>query len=207
VKKIKIDSTKPLWFTSDTHFGHANILRYCSRTRNHFRNIDEHDDGLVEKWNARVGKDDTVFHLGDFAFMKPSKFSDLVFRLNGQIHFVHGNHDKLDDSHYKNRFAFIEDDIVELEVDQPRTSEGLKLKYSVQPIVLCHYPFQTWNRMYYGAWHLHGHCHGTLPQNNELARLDVGVDVHALAPVSFAEVRDIFEPRANRFIKDNRRKD
>jgi calcineurin-like phosphoesterase family protein len=85
------------FFISDTHFGHANIIRYTLRP---FSSVQEMDKVLIENWNKRVKKDDTVFFLGDFLFMKSSeapegkKFEYFRSQLNGNIIFIRGNHDK-----------------------------------------------------------------------------------------------------------------
>jgi len=109
------------WFTSDTHFGHGNIMKYCRRLawmnererkvmeRGNIEEMEDlrickesvakHDAALAELWNAKVGKDDTVYFLGDFCFKHSSEAPDAnVFeyykdKLNGRIVFVAGNHD------------------------------------------------------------------------------------------------------------------
>ena len=79
------------WITSDTHFGHTNVIAYCARP---FRSVEEMDAELIKRWNARVSKDDIVYHLGDFCFRAPQdKVADLVSKLNGRIVLVMGNHD------------------------------------------------------------------------------------------------------------------
>jgi calcineurin-like phosphoesterase family protein len=78
------------WFTSDWHFGHRNVINYCDRPWNH---INDMDKDLVDRWNATVQPQDTVYFLGDFAFnwKKPEEISPL---LNGRKILVAGNHDK-----------------------------------------------------------------------------------------------------------------
>lgn len=78
------------WFTSDTHFGHANIIHLAPGRP--FATIEEHDEALVAAWNARVRPGDDVWHLGD-ASMRFAGLIDVVPRLNGRIHLVAGNHD------------------------------------------------------------------------------------------------------------------
>ena len=66
VKPLVLDSSKQgIWFTSDTHFGHKNILKFCKRP---WDTVEEMVEGLIQNWNRVVGKDDLIFHLGDFAF-------------------------------------------------------------------------------------------------------------------------------------------
>lgn len=79
------------WIISDTHFGHPNVIPYCARP---FKSVKEMDNELIKRWNARVSKDDIVYHLGDFCFKFPQdKVAALVSNLNGRIILVMGNHD------------------------------------------------------------------------------------------------------------------
>lgn len=87
-----LKSVPKIWFTSDTHFGHANIIKYCSRP---WASVDEMNEGLIENWNLCVGADDEVWHLGDF-YVGPNgdeKIPLIRRRLNGRINLVLGNHD------------------------------------------------------------------------------------------------------------------
>jgi len=76
------------WFTSDTHFGHANIIRYSNRP---YDTTEEHDEALIANWNFSVQPNDEVYHLGDFSF--GNKAMEILPRLNGIIHLIKGNHD------------------------------------------------------------------------------------------------------------------
>ena len=121
---------------------------------------------LIERWNAAVGTDDTVWHLGDFA-RRPDDVPALLDRLHGRKHLVRGNNDP--DRTTESAGWTTVADYAEIEVD------GVKL-------VLCHYPFRSWNAQHRGAINLHGHSHGRLkpmPRQH-----DVGVDVHGFAPVT-----------------------
>ena len=79
------------FIVSDTHFDHANIIKYCARP---FDSIAEMNNALIENWNNVVGKDDLVYHLGDFAFTEQKKIFWFRRELNGIIHLILGNHDK-----------------------------------------------------------------------------------------------------------------
>ena len=78
------------FFTSDTHFGHANIIRLCNRP---FKDVEEMNEKLIENWNKVVPEDGTVFHLGDFAFGGSALWNSVIPRLNGQIYLIIGNHE------------------------------------------------------------------------------------------------------------------
>lgn len=76
-----------IYFTSDQHFTHTNIIRYCNRP---FGDIKEMDRVLVANWNGVVSKSDLTFVLGDFAYRNRYGYS---FLLNGDKVFILGNHD------------------------------------------------------------------------------------------------------------------
>lgn len=80
-----------IFFTSDTHFGHANIIRYCDRP---FKDTDYMDQAIIENWNNTVSPEDTVFHLGDVALGNIDKSLACVSRLNGYKILKLGNHDR-----------------------------------------------------------------------------------------------------------------
>lgn len=86
------------FFISDTHFYHDRIIGYCNRP---FKNVDEMNAVLIEKWNAKVKKDDVVWHLGDFCFGGKNHIKEIFSKLNGRINIVLGNHD-----HYKVDFYY-----------------------------------------------------------------------------------------------------
>ena len=79
-----------VFFTSDTHFNHANILKFCDRP---FKNVEEMNETIIVNWNKVIGKDDTVFHLGDFCLGGSAEWTKILDRLNGKIHLIVGNHD------------------------------------------------------------------------------------------------------------------
>lgn len=157
-----------IWFTSDLHFGHKNILKYNPEYRP-YSTVEEMTAGLIASWNATVSDTDTVYHLGDFCFRKKSYSDSIISQLRGNIVFIRGNHDQFGDP-YK------------------------EIKVNKQTICLFHYPMMSWNKMHYGSWHLHGHCHGSLKhQTGKL--LDVGWDAHGKL-LSFDNVKEILDTRA-----------
>ena len=81
---------KKIFFVSDTHFCHENIIKYCKRP---FKSIEENDEELIRRWNEKVPEDGIVFHLGDVAFGDRERVDNILKRLNGKIYLVIGNHD------------------------------------------------------------------------------------------------------------------
>lgn len=78
-----------IFFTSDTHFGHTNILQFCNRP---FHSVQEMNEALINNWNNVVRPEDTVYHLGDFAFGGSQLWNDVLSKLNGHIYLILGNH-------------------------------------------------------------------------------------------------------------------
>ena len=85
----KFDGDK-VFFTSDTHFNHTNIIQYCQRP---FKSTDEMNEAIIDNWNSVVGEEDTVFHLGDFCLGSSAEWNKILNRLNGKIYLILGNHD------------------------------------------------------------------------------------------------------------------
>ena len=75
---------------ADTHFRHKNIIEYCNRP---FKTVEEMDAEMIRRWNNKVGKDDLVIHLGDFALGKREEIENVRNKLNGNIILLRGNHD------------------------------------------------------------------------------------------------------------------
>lgn len=190
------------FFTADTHFGHANIIRYCHRpwvnrdldltTTGEWKdlaiarkNADTMDEALIANWNAVVGPKDLVYHLGDFSFGGVAKVRSIIPRLQfSQMFFLWGNHDK-DMRQVKNEsFANVNGSISRVKF----LGSLAEVSVEGQRITLCHYAMRVWNKSHRGAWHLYGHSHGSLPDDPHALSLDVGIDVHGYRPITFEEV-------------------
>ena len=81
-----------VFFVADPHFGHAKLLKFESETRP-FETVAAHDDALIEHWNARVGKRDVVWLLGDVAW-NPEAARAAIPRLQGRVRLLLGDHDQ-----------------------------------------------------------------------------------------------------------------
>lgn len=82
------------FFISDTHFGHANILKFKRNDDTPLRpfsTIEEHDEFMVESWNKIVRPVDSIYHLGDVVINR--RCLPILKRLNGKKRLVRGNHD------------------------------------------------------------------------------------------------------------------
>lgn len=159
---------KNIFFCSDTHFGHSNIIKYSNRP---YENVAEMNEALIQNWNALVKPADEVWHLGDFAFMQFDVFKTLLRQLNGNIYFVRGNHDKIID---QNRVEILRQGKIKTIQDYA------EVKVAGKMIVLAHYGHRVWNKSHYGSIHLYGHSHGSLPPHG--LSVDVGVDCKEITP-------------------------
>ncbi len=164
-----------IFFTADTHFNHANVIKYCNRP---FASVQEMNEELVKRWNDTVSLTDEIYHLGDFALGSYNTTKDILDSLKGRIYLVKGNHDK---QIYAERFEWVKD--------------YYELKYQKQLIVLCHYAMRTWRNSHHGSWNLHGHSHGTLEILPNLRQHDVGIDVNDYRPISFDQVQEIMKTK------------
>lgn len=172
-----------IFFTSDTHFGHANILKYCKRP---FESVEEMNEKLITNWNSVVSESSIIFHLGDFAFGSYKNWKEVSDRLKGHIILIAGNHDRpyLTEHHYS-----IFDEIHEFR----------KIKIANRKIYLTHFPLLTFDGAYrgeYATWNLFGHIHSgpntqygqdvtRTKSSQHPTQYDVGTDNNGFTPISF----------------------
>lgn len=172
-----------IFFSSDTHFFHKNVIQYCNRP---FTDIEHMNKLLVINWNKKISPRDEVYFLGDFSFGNHEQTEDILKQLNGIKYLVRGNHDKkFNDKFLLNFFKWVKDYFL-LEINEP---DILSKK---QSIALFHYPLRTWEKIHYGAWHLFGHSHGSMKLDIGKS-LDVGVDCHNYEPISYDEIKIKFK--------------
>lgn len=150
-----------IWFTSDLHLGHGNIIRHCLRP---FSNAADMDAAILSAINAVVGWNDTLWILGDFAYRgkDPGYYREQI--RCGTVRLALGNHDRRVKS-MKAGFASVSD-VAEISVGRQR-------------IWLSHYAHRSWPASHRGSWHLYGHSHGAIDADDRargMNALDVGVD-------------------------------
>ena len=163
---------KKIWFTSDTHYNHRNIIKSLTtwqRTSGcrDFVSLQEMNDTIVNNINSVVGEDDVLYHLGDWSFGSAKTVGDFRDRINcKEIHLILGNHDReftkgLEvHSHFTSVSQYRE-----LWIDEIETK-----------IILSHYPMKSWNGSMYGNWMLYGHTHGNLQNSIQPATLKMLLD-------------------------------
>lgn len=178
---MKIQHNK-VWFTSDLHFYHKNICKYCNRP---YETVEEMNEALITHWNNVVKDDDIVFVLGDLGFCGYEKLEPLMARLKGKKFIIQGNHDS---------------DKIVLRLYEAKIIEGYYKMLEVtiigdeecsdQQLTLCHFPMIDWLNKEKGAWMIHGHQH-QLPETPSCSVMhwDVGVDKNNLTPINFEQLK------------------
>jgi calcineurin-like phosphoesterase family protein len=202
--KIVLEKDQRLFFTSDTHYNHANI---CSATTNwenesgrnvrDFSSLAIMNANLIDNINGLVREQDILIHLGDWSF---GGFESIAAFRNQiackTIHLVLGNHDhhiKNNKEGIKDLFASVSEYRYLTVVEQAKSKQAPATKHR---FILSHYPIASWQDMGQGVMHLHGHVH--LPNHLRVGpgkMMDVGVDGNGLVPINLEEVLSILEPR------------
>jgi calcineurin-like phosphoesterase family protein len=165
------------YWTGDQHYGHDEIIFHCRRP---FRNNQIMTREIVKRYNSIVKEDDTVYHLGDFAFAGPDRSSyieGLLRRLNGKHILILGNHERIDP------FS-----LVGAGFQSVHTS--LIIKEQGYTIVMAHDP-SIWNcisNMNPLPIFIHAHIHNVWKSITKKKMINVGVDVWDFYPVSFKEI-------------------
>ena len=165
-------------YISDLHFGHKNVIKFDGRP---FADVEEMDRCLIELWNNRVGPEDDVFIVGDFAYRNGKSAEWYLERLSGHKHLIIGNHDQttIDNGKAMKHFESVD--------KLTHVSDGDK------QIVLCHYPIADWYKGRHGSWLIYGHIHGNRDDVYQFMRsreraLNAGACVNNYTPVSFDEL-------------------
>ena len=166
-----------IYFTSDLHFSHKNIAKFCPQFRPAAPTLEELDEYMIARWNETVQPEDTVYNLGDVSFAHDLKKIEAVLRrLNGQHHLILGNHDDLI-SRNKKRFLDTPKADGNPMLSSIRSYQKIKLPEINNTLILFHYPINEWDGCHKGWYHLYGHLHDRLAPLPGRA-LNVGFDLH-----------------------------
>ena len=171
-----------IYFTSDLHLGHKNIVDLCKRP---FANVDAMDAVLIDNWNRKVKKNDIVYLTGDVVWDK-KKVAYYMEQLSGKKILIAGNHDSTWIKREECRKYF--EEIVPY----------LEVHLNGHPITMCHYPMLEWRSSREEAkrklgYLIHGHIHNRIADEYrqlflQFNALNAGVDVNDFAPVTFDEL-------------------
>ena len=167
-----------VYFTSDLHLGHENVIKLCNRP---FDSIEEMDEALIHNWNRKVTNGDTVYVLGDLMYKSKKPPEEYLRQLKGKKHLIVGNHDR-------SWYSKCQLDSSFLSVNNLLYMTDGKRQYT-----LCHDPMMSWPHMA-RCYMVFGHIHGNtdaeywpLIQRSDLM-LNGGVDVNGFEPVTFDEM-------------------
>lgn len=177
------EESEHVFFTSDTHFYHKNIIRYCDRP---FNSIEEMNEELINNWNNVVGPEDYVFHLGDFCFAGSDKWKDIISKLNGHIYLIKGNHDKISKA-MESMFYY--------------TSYEMYIEIDKTKVYLNHYPFLSYAGAYKNVIQLFGHVHRNKGNRLKLlfpTQYNVGVDNNNYTPISWKQIKEIIDKQCKK---------
>lgn len=184
-----MNESNKIFFTSDTHFNHANIIKYCKRP---FDNVEQMNEELIRRWNEVVRPEDTVYHLGDLGFFDyrvPDKYSllNIMKRLNGKVYLILGNHDNFNHI-LKHKFLF------------SGISNAGHIYIDRKKVYMNHFPYLCFDGSESRkSIQLFGHVHSgpKAEEAYDILRLkhlyvksqyDVGVDNNNYTPISFEEI-------------------
>lgn len=206
MKTLTFENSENLYFTSDLHLGHANIIQYCNRP---FDGVHKMDLAIIANWNDTITDDDIVFILGDFCWrLNSAAIKWYINELKGRKILILGNHDK-SEKVYQGLLEKVYDGFINIKVRDLTAKEGY------QRLTLCHYPMLSWYQSHRGAWQLFGHMHNETLHSIEDAekggeevsdflkseykysdrlrknQYDVGVDGNNFTPLSYEKVKKI----------------
>ena len=164
-----------IYYTSDLHLFHYNIIRLCNRK---YGTIEEMNNDIITKWNAKVKPDDEVYILGDmfYKFDDIQQVKDMLNALNGKKHLIKGNHDKfLKQLRWQDYFESLD---LYKEIDD-----------NGRMVCMFHYPIEEWNGYYRNSYMLYGHVHENMDDIKRHPRkFNVGVDVNGFEPKTLDEL-------------------
>lgn len=175
------------WISSDWHFGHSRIIKYCPQSRGHCKDVDDMNETIINNMNTVVKPDDTLYILGDVAFCKPDKAVEYLSRINCKKILIKGNHDT--DAHKSVSFVeWIEKNNNTVFESMHDYLEIREEKSNIK-VILMHFPIESWDGIMRGSIHLHGHLHSPYSEQlPKIRRKDIGVDSNFLKPYNLHDL-------------------
>ena len=204
MKTRVVSNIDEIYFTSDLHLQHANIIELCDRP---YSSLEEMNKALISNWNNTIKHGDWVYILGDFCWGDRKMWVYFLHQLPGNKILIQGNHDK-DNNIPRDMFVDVIDGFLNMEIKDP------DIQSKSQRLTLCHYPMLSWYQSHKGAWQLFGHWHTLATQKPQVNRVkegesdyireefilmdrvrrsqwDVGVDLNNYTPISYQQIKKI----------------
>lgn len=186
-------------FTSDLHAHHKRIVEFTNRSIDCISQ-DNHERWLIDLWNTEVSAGDIVYVLGDYSFSaKYDLIAEFTSKLKGNKILIKGNHDRRE-----HLDQLVKDNLISAWYDYK------EIKLGEIPVILFHFPIASWHKQSYGAYHLHGHCHGNF-KDSRGKMLDVGIDsvYNLFGKHKFIDEHEIHTYMQNKeiYLADQHRKD
>lgn len=179
-----------IFYMSDAHLGHYNIIRLCNRP---FMSVEEMDETFIKNWNSVVKENDDVYIGGDFCFKSGKPATYYLKQLKGKKHLVIGNHDKalLKDPAARKMFVEIK--------------ESYDIYDNGERVIISHFPMVEWDGYFRNSIHLYGHIHNNT--TNLAYKLmcqvpnayNIGADILGFTPRTLKEIKELNDI----FIKNN----
>ena len=175
-----------IWFTSDWHISHSNIIRYCNRP---FSSIEEMNKAILDNFFSMVRKGDTVYFLGDLSFNRNSirEVNKKIVDAGIRFVFIVGNHEYENIKLIKELFPETYDLL----------STRLQVRGKVVEVTMCHYAMKVWHKSHFNSWNLYAHSHGSLKPEGK--QWDVGVDNNSFFPISINDIEKVMQLRPDNF--------
>jgi len=183
------------FFTSDTHFGHQNIIKFCNRP---FDSVEHMNEMLVKNWNETVMPEDEVWVLGDVAMGQIDKSLPLVARLNGTKYLIVGNHDRIFPAvkeSMRNKFYSVYAELF------AGIMHSAQMQIAGHTVRLNHFPYEgdshgedryvEYRPVDDGMPLVHGHVHDAWKVKGR--QFNVGIDVWDYRPVAESVIVDWLE--------------
>ena len=176
-----------VYFTSDWHLAHTNIIKYCDRP---FKTIEEMNAKILSNYIKVISPTDTIFFVGDLTIKRNSRdkewLSELFSNLPGQKHLIIGNHDYYTKTFYMEHCQFL----------------SVERYVSTKDFAVVHNPKDFKNEdILTNKILIHGHVHSNypvmkfldLPGLNGEYIYDVGLDANNFNPVSLKYIKRFFK--------------
>lgn len=180
---------KNIWFSSDYHWGHRNILEYDKRP---FDSIEKHDIHILNEYNKLVQPQDDFYFLGDLAFTKKREqlawIESLLIQMKGNKFFIKGNHDHSETIKLYEKHGIYLGEKKTITIGEDR-------------VTLNHFPQRTWDKSHHGSFHIYGHHHGDLEHTPWGRSLDAAVNIWGYKPINWNFTKDLLLKREAKILQ------